>query len=164
MIWLRLVLTSHRCKSKANFMTDVNNSEIALFHCYCHNNFLVMFLTLLLIYSNLQHLPTRVGTQPCSACMPTNPSWFRLRNVLPAAARTLTTEAKPNQDPSAAVPLLAGRLPVTYLTEDEQMMKEMVAKFAKEQIKPLVRTMDDNSETDMGIIQALFDNGVRCKT
>ena len=40
-------------------------------------------------------------------------------------------------------------------------MKEMVAKFAKDQIGPLVKEMDAKAETDMGIIQALFDNGVR---
>ena len=55
----------------------------------------------------------------------------------------------------------AQRLPGNQLSEDELLMKEMVAKFAKEQIGPLVREMDERGETNMDIIQALFDNGVR---
>lgn len=50
--------------------------------------------------------------------------------------------------------------PVTTLTEEEQMMKETVSRFAREQVQPLVRKMDEASEMDKSIIKGLFDQGL----
>lgn len=50
--------------------------------------------------------------------------------------------------------------PITTLTDEEKMMKETVSRFAKEQLQPLVREMDDQSQMDEGIIQSLFDQGL----
>ncbi|XP_038071103.1 short/branched chain specific acyl-CoA dehydrogenase, mitochondrial-like [Patiria miniata] len=107
-----------------------------------------------------QHLP-RVSKLSCRADLKnTPPSCHQLRNIITPLARRLTTVADPSQSYAAASGHQAGRLPATQLSEEEQLMKDMVAKFAKEQIGPLVREMDDRGETDMGIIQAMFDNGL----
>lgn len=50
--------------------------------------------------------------------------------------------------------------PVTFLTEDETMMRETVAKLAKEEIAPHVKKMDENHLFEKSVIQALFDNGL----
>lgn len=52
------------------------------------------------------------------------------------------------------------RHPVDLLSAEESMMKESVAKVAREKIQPLVRKMDAESEMDPSVIQALFENGL----
>lgn len=49
---------------------------------------------------------------------------------------------------------------LTQLTEDEQIMKETVRKFAQEQVAPLVKKMDNEHKLDEGLVKALFDNGL----
>lgn len=73
-------------------------------------------------------------------------------------------------------------VPITTLTEEEQMMKETgelvgcflafsellplvqlnlsVSRFAREQVQPLVREMDEKSAMDKSLIKSLFDQGV----
>ena len=51
-------------------------------------------------------------------------------------------------------------LPVTKLTEDEQMMKDSVAKLANQVIAPYVRKMDHQQYFEPEVIEALFSNGV----
>ncbi|CAO1375893.1 unnamed protein product [Diamesa hyperborea] len=58
---------------------------------------------------------------------------------------------------SSAAP---GVKPLTYLTDDENVMKETVAKLAQEQILPLVRKMDDEHKLDAGLVKTLFENGL----
>lgn len=50
--------------------------------------------------------------------------------------------------------------PLTSLTEDEQMMKETVAKLANEKVRPLVKKMDDEAKVDQSCLDALFQNGL----
>ncbi|XP_022107173.1 short/branched chain specific acyl-CoA dehydrogenase, mitochondrial-like isoform X2 [Acanthaster planci] len=103
---------------------------------------------------------SQIGKSPCLKDFLTSRSTcHQIRSINTPLARTRSTVTDPNQRP---VPggSQARRLPGNQLSEDELMMKEMVAKFAKEQISPLVREMDEKGETDMGIIQALFDNGL----
>ncbi|EDO36861.1 predicted protein [Nematostella vectensis] len=50
--------------------------------------------------------------------------------------------------------------PLTQLSEEEEMMKQSVARFAKEKIQPLVSEMDQNSQMDPGIIKGLFEQGL----
>ncbi|CAD6215764.1 GSCOCG00000576001-RA-CDS [Cotesia congregata] len=52
------------------------------------------------------------------------------------------------------------RGPLTQFTEDEVMMKETVAKLAKEQIGPLVKKMEKEGKIDDGVLKQLFDNGL----
>jgi len=49
--------------------------------------------------------------------------------------------------------------PVTSLTEEEAMLRDAVAKFAHDVVKPRVREMDANSQMAPEVIKGLFDNG-----
>ncbi|XP_022899878.1 short/branched chain specific acyl-CoA dehydrogenase, mitochondrial-like [Onthophagus taurus] len=51
-------------------------------------------------------------------------------------------------------------LPITFLTEEEQAMKDTVAKFAKEQIAPYVREMEEAGKLRPSLVEALFNNGL----
>jgi hypothetical protein len=51
--------------------------------------------------------------------------------------------------------------PLTQLSDEEQAMKDIVAKLAVEKIQPLVKEMDEKNMLDKSVIKALFDNGVR---
>ncbi|XP_018401135.1 PREDICTED: short/branched chain specific acyl-CoA dehydrogenase, mitochondrial-like [Cyphomyrmex costatus] len=50
--------------------------------------------------------------------------------------------------------------PLTQFTDDELMMKETVAKLAKEEIAPVVRKMEKESKIDDGVLKMLFENGL----
>src|SRR3984957_13465442 len=50
----------------------------------------------------------------------------------------------------------AGPLPLTTLSEDEQLFRSSVRQFATEQIVPLVRGMDEAQAMDKGLIPKLF--------
>uniref|UniRef100_B4N4V3 Short/branched chain specific acyl-CoA dehydrogenase, mitochondrial n=1 Tax=Drosophila willistoni TaxID=7260 RepID=B4N4V3_DROWI len=53
--------------------------------------------------------------------------------------------------------------PLTYLTDDEKMMKETeysVAKLAQDQIQPLVKKMDFEHKFDPSVVKAVFENGL----
>jgi len=50
--------------------------------------------------------------------------------------------------------------PLTFLTDDERMMKETVAKLAQEQISPFVKKMDQEHKFDPSVIKAVFENGL----
>ena len=61
--------------------------------------------------------------------------------------------------PTASIPEALPR-PLTWLTEEEQMFRATVRRFAKEQIAPLVRQMDDDSHLDENILRQLFELGL----
>ncbi|KAJ1809283.1 hypothetical protein LPJ75_004415 [Coemansia sp. RSA 2598] len=46
------------------------------------------------------------------------------------------------------------------LSEDEQMMKDMVARFARETVQPLVSKMDEEELMDPSVIKGLFEAGL----
>lgn len=50
--------------------------------------------------------------------------------------------------------------PLTQLSEDEQMLKEAAADFAKSSIAPLVHEMDENAKLDSGLIKEFFEMGL----
>ncbi|GAB5410104.1 MAG: acyl-CoA dehydrogenase AcdA [Balneolaceae bacterium] len=50
--------------------------------------------------------------------------------------------------------------PLTQLTDDEQMLKEAAADFAKSSIAPLVHEMDENAKFDVGLIKEFFEMGL----
>jgi len=54
----------------------------------------------------------------------------------------------------------AGPLPLTTLSEDEQLFRSTVRQFANEQIVPLVRGMDEAQAMDKGLIRKLFEMGL----
>jgi alkylation response protein AidB-like acyl-CoA dehydrogenase len=49
---------------------------------------------------------------------------------------------------------------LTQLSEEEQMFRDTVRRFAVEQIGPLVRSMDESQQMDSGIIKKLFELGL----
>ncbi|KAI8086260.1 acyl-CoA dehydrogenase/oxidase [Halteromyces radiatus] len=46
------------------------------------------------------------------------------------------------------------------LTEEEMMLKDMVSRFAREQVLPKVQDMDEVEKMDKGLIDAMFENGL----
>jgi alkylation response protein AidB-like acyl-CoA dehydrogenase len=53
-----------------------------------------------------------------------------------------------------------GRSALTRLSDDEQLFRDTVRRFAAEQIGPLVRGMDETQQMDAGIIRHLFELGL----
>ncbi len=53
-----------------------------------------------------------------------------------------------------------GRSALTRLSDDEQMFRDTVRRFAAEQIAPLVRGMDEAQQMDAGVIRQLFELGL----
>lgn len=56
-------------------------------------------------------------------------------------------------------PALMG-VPLTLLSEDEELFRDSCRDFSEEQIRPLVRRMDDEAKLDPGIMAQLFDLGL----
>src|ERR1700749_1610408 len=54
----------------------------------------------------------------------------------------------------------AGPMALTKLSDDEQMFRDTVRRFAIEQIAPLVRGMDESQQMDDGLIKKLFEMGL----
>lgn len=50
--------------------------------------------------------------------------------------------------------------PLTVFSEQEEMVRDMTAKFAQEHMVPLVREMDETGVLQPQLLQALFDNGL----
>lgn len=50
--------------------------------------------------------------------------------------------------------------PLTQLTDDENMLKEAAADFAKSSIAPLVHEMDEKAKFDSGLIKEFFEMGL----
>ncbi len=57
-------------------------------------------------------------------------------------------------------PTTDAMLPLTQLTEDEQLLQQSVREFAQKQIRPLVREMDDHAKFSKALLQQLFELGV----
>jgi len=50
--------------------------------------------------------------------------------------------------------------PLTMLTDEQQMTRDMVRKFATERLSPLVREMDEAQKIDPAIVRELFGLGL----
>jgi len=50
-------------------------------------------------------------------------------------------------------------MPVTTFTEDEEMVRDAARMWANQELKPLVREMDNECKTRPEVIQGLFDHG-----
>jgi alkylation response protein AidB-like acyl-CoA dehydrogenase len=53
----------------------------------------------------------------------------------------------------------ASHSPLCTLSDEEQMIKESVSRFAHDVVKPKVRQMDEAAKMDVGIVQQMFSNG-----
>src|SRR5215471_11195323 len=51
-------------------------------------------------------------------------------------------------------------MPLTVLSEDEQLFRESCRSFAEERIQPLVRTMDEEAKLEKSVIPELFNLGL----
>ena len=51
-------------------------------------------------------------------------------------------------------------VPLTVLSEDEQLFRDSCRSFAEARIKPLVRKMDEEAKLEHSIIPELFDLGL----
>jgi len=69
-----------------------------------------------------------------------------------------STSARSSQDIEDG--FSAPQFPADYLSPDEQMMKDTVAKLAAEKLAPHVAEMDRNSFMKPEVIQMLFENGL----
>jgi len=76
------------------------------------------------------------------------------------AAKSLAKGATANLARAGARRGLATATPLQHLTEEEAMFKDMVAKFAQEEVAPHVRSMDEAKVMKPEIIKAMFDNGL----
>ena len=54
----------------------------------------------------------------------------------------------------------ASGVPLTRLSEDEELFRVTVRRFAREQIAPLVRRMDEDQQMDGGLLKSLFELGL----
>jgi alkylation response protein AidB-like acyl-CoA dehydrogenase len=52
------------------------------------------------------------------------------------------------------------RLPVTTLSEDEQLFRDNIRQFAEDKIRPLVREMDEKQVFDKDLIRQFFELGI----
>ncbi len=52
------------------------------------------------------------------------------------------------------------RFPLTVLSEDEMLLQQSVAKFARKEIAPLAHAMDEVQKMDPALIKKLFDQGL----
>jgi butyryl-CoA dehydrogenase/short/branched chain acyl-CoA dehydrogenase len=52
------------------------------------------------------------------------------------------------------------RLPLTHLSEDEQMFREQIRVFAEERVRPLVSRMDETAQIPRELIDACFELGI----
>nr|XP_022289436.1 short/branched chain specific acyl-CoA dehydrogenase, mitochondrial-like [Crassostrea virginica] len=84
-------------------------------------------------------------------------TWCEARRFIKTSSQ-LCTQPDRQSAPSDNITMVTR--PVDLLSEEEQMMKESVAKFASEVIKPLVRKMDEESCCDPSLLKALFENGL----
>ncbi|KAJ4482047.1 acyl-CoA oxidase [Lentinula aciculospora] len=61
---------------------------------------------------------------------------------------------------SSSISRLYGLRPLDVLSEEEEMIRETVQRFANEVVKPKVREMDENEKMDPEVIKGLFDQGL----
>ena len=71
----------------------------------------------------------------------------------PRAARAFSTHTVPSDD---GEPVMH---PVTSLNEEEAMMRDAAERFAKEEVGPRVRAMDEAGVMDKEIVDGLFASG-----
>lgn len=91
---------------------------------------------------------------------------FLTKQVVPIISntykKTITTTSGKFQQTEAREVIESAECPkpLTFLTEDEQMMKETVRRLAVEQIGPYVREMDTEGFIKQPVIDMLFQNGL----
>lgn len=83
-----------------------------------------------------------------------------LRHLIAKGVSPLLARSGKLVAPRAFCSASAGPAPLTKFTDEEEMLKETVAKISKEKIAPLVRKMDDEEKVDPSVVDLLFENGL----
>ncbi len=60
----------------------------------------------------------------------------------------------------ASVDLATGGAPLTVLSEDEQMFRDLVRQFADDEVRPRVHAMDEKQQMDPALIPQFFEMGL----
>jgi butyryl-CoA dehydrogenase/short/branched chain acyl-CoA dehydrogenase len=60
----------------------------------------------------------------------------------------------------ASVDLATGGAPLTVLSEDEQMFRDLVRQFADDEVRPRVHAMDEKQQMDPALISQFFEMGL----
>ncbi|XP_066603347.1 short/branched chain specific acyl-CoA dehydrogenase, mitochondrial-like [Prorops nasuta] len=81
-------------------------------------------------------------------------------NLLRTILRKLPRKLLLSREFHMCTPLRHCSGPLTQFTDDEIIMKDAVAKLAKEEIAPIVRRMEKEGKFDDGVVQKLFENGL----
>eukprot|EP00455_Lapot_gusevi_P026358 TRINITY_DN2780_c0_g1_i3.p1 TRINITY_DN2780_c0_g1~~TRINITY_DN2780_c0_g1_i3.p1 ORF type:complete len:438 (+),score=132.78 TRINITY_DN2780_c0_g1_i3:62-1315(+) len=79
--------------------------------------------------------------------------------ALKRSLSTLASVVSRSLGPKCSLRHMSVRPALTMLSEDEQMLRDSVAKFAQQSIAPKVREMDSKGELDLTILNGLFENG-----
>lgn len=83
-----------------------------------------------------------------------------LRSRLPAVAAAAAVTRSSSASSLSTRPLSTAKLaPLSQLTEEEAMLKESVARWAKEVVAPRVRAMDEKKQIDQEVIKSMFEQG-----
>jgi len=96
-----------------------------------------------------------ISSSPSSLC---NASRQNIHCTVTPSSRTFS-ESISYPDESMDHSYEQRRLPVTQFTEDEEMVRDAARHWANEELRPLVREMDDEAKTRPEIVQGLFDHG-----
>lgn len=78
-----------------------------------------------------------------------------MQHVFRSSAQALRRSAVGQRTMSTSV-----HLPLQQLTDEEQMFKDMVSRFANEEVAPKVRSMDESMTMCPDLIKSMFDNGL----
>ncbi|XP_012285848.1 short/branched chain specific acyl-CoA dehydrogenase, mitochondrial isoform X2 [Orussus abietinus] len=81
-------------------------------------------------------------------------------NSFSSIIRTIPRQLMKTRELHKSAPLSQHPQPLTRFTDEELMMKESVAKLAKDEIGPLVRKMEKEGKIDTGVLKELFQNGL----
>eukprot|EP00986_Skeletonema_menzelii_P018223 scaffold26586_cov143-Skeletonema_menzelii.AAC.1 len=96
-----------------------------------------------------------ISSSPSSLC---NASRQNIHCTVTPSSRTFS-ESISYPDESMDHSYEQRRLPVTQFTVDEEMVRDAARHWANEELRPLVREMDDEAKTRPEIVQGLFDHG-----
>ncbi|KYO43864.1 short/branched chain specific acyl-CoA dehydrogenase, mitochondrial [Alligator mississippiensis] len=96
----------------------------------------------------------RGGAQCISRLRKNLPTYLNFWKAAPCIFKSSKAENIPNLNDEMV------RAPLQTLTEEEQMLKETVKKFAQERIAPFVKKMDADGKTEESVLQGLFELGL----
>ncbi|XP_025061681.1 short/branched chain specific acyl-CoA dehydrogenase, mitochondrial isoform X3 [Alligator sinensis] len=82
------------------------------------------------------------------------PTYLNFWKAAPCIFKSSKAENIPNLNDEMV------RAPLQTLTEEEQLLKETVKKFAQERIAPFVKKMDADGKIEESVLQGLFELGV----